>query len=99
MSASWEESSNRKTLEEINLKIRAGQLAAIIGPVGAGKSSLLQLLLGELPIQSGHVLINGSMSYAAQKPWLFSGTVRNNILFGQVYDRKRYNEVRISKVT
>lgn len=53
----------------------------------------MQLLLGELPIQSGNVLINGSISYAAQKPWLFTGTVRNNILFGQEYDKKRYSEV------
>lgn len=94
MFASWDESSSRKTLQNINLKIRPGQLYAIIGPVGAGKSSLIQLLLGELPIQSGNVLINGTISYAAQKPWLFSGTVRNNILFGQFYDKKRYNEVR-----
>lgn len=57
------------------------------------QSSLMQLLLGELPIQEGKAIINGSLSYAAQKPWLFSGTVRNNILFGQVYEKKRYNEV------
>lgn len=54
---------------------------------------MVQLLLGELPVQSGNVIVNGSMSYAAQKPWLFSGTVRNNILFGQAYDKKRYKEV------
>lgn len=93
VSASWEENATRNTLEKINLKIRPGELCAVIGPVGAGKSSLVQLLLGELPIESGKVLINGSLSYAAQKPWLFSGTVRNNILFGQIYDKKRYNEV------
>lgn len=57
------------------------------------QSSLVQLLLGELPIKSGSVSINGSVSYAAQKPWLFHGTVRSNILFGQIYDKKRYNEV------
>lgn len=53
----------------------------------------MQLLLGELPVQSGNIVINGSVSYAAQKPWLFSGTVRANILFGQIYDKKRYGEV------
>lgn len=57
----------------------------------------MQLLLGELPIQAGNAVINGSLSYAAQKPWLFSGTVRNNILFGQVYEKKRYNEVKARK--
>lgn len=75
------------------LNVKQGQLCAIIGPVGAGKSSLMQLLLGELPIQSGTVSIQGSISYASQKPWLFTGTVRNNILFGQIYDKRRYNEV------
>lgn len=94
MGASWdEEANNRKTLQEIVLNVKQGQLCAIIGPVGAGKSSLMQLLLGELPIQSGTISMQGSLSYASQKPWLFSGTVRNNILFGQIYDKRRYNEV------
>lgn len=65
-------------------------------PLMFPQSSLMQLLLGELPIQEGKAIINGSLSYAAQKPWLFSGTVRNNILFGQLYEKKRYNEVRIA---
>lgn len=53
----------------------------------------MQLLLGELPIKTGTVTLHGSVSFACQKPWLFTGTVRNNILFGQIYDRKRYKEV------
>lgn len=56
----------------------------------------MQLLLGELPIKSGSVAIHGSVSYASQKPWLFTGTVRSNILFGETYDRKRYKEVKIN---
>lgn len=93
VTAIWDEEFNRNTLDQVDLKIKPGQLCAVIGPVGAGKSSLVQLLLGELPIKSGNISINGSISYAAQKPWLFSGTVRSNILFGQIYDKKRYNEV------
>lgn len=49
--------------------------------------------MGELSVQSGNVVVNGSISYAAQEPWIFFGTVRNNILFGQAYDKPRYNEV------
>lgn len=59
------------------------------------QSSLLHLLLGELPITSGQLSNgpNGTISYASQEPWLFTGTVRNNILFGQPYDPDQYNEV------
>ncbi|XP_054082256.1 ATP-binding cassette sub-family C member 4 [Zeugodacus cucurbitae] len=93
VNANWDLTKPQHTLQDINLKIKRGQLCAVIGPVGAGKSSLLQLLLAELPITDGDVVIHGELSYAAQEPWLFTGTVRNNILFGEPYDRKRYNEV------
>lgn len=59
------------------------------------QSSLLHVLLGELPIRSGTIEINGSVSYAAQEPWVFAGTVKQNILFGQPYNRSRYKEVSI----
>lgn len=54
---------------------------------------MLQLILGELPTSNGNVVINGQLSYASQEPWLFTGTVRSNILFGETFDRKRYHEV------
>lgn len=91
--ANWDNTKEANTLQKINIDIRKGQLCAIIGPVGAGKSSLLQLLLGELPIIDGSVLIHGDVSYASQEPWLFTGTVRSNILFGENYDRKRYHDI------
>ncbi|GAB0088829.1 multidrug resistance-associated protein 4 [Sergentomyia squamirostris] len=92
LAATWEDEKN-KTLDKITFSVKPGQLCAIIGPVGSGKSSLLQLLLGEMPIHTGTATINGSLSYAAQEPWLFTGTVRHNILFGQAYDRRRYQDV------
>lgn len=92
INASWD-APLKKTLDDINLNVKAGTLCAIIGPVGSGKSSLLHLLLGELPIESGKSVLNGSLAYASQEPWLFTGTVRNNILFGQEYEHNRYHEV------
>ncbi|XP_060647055.1 ATP-binding cassette sub-family C member 4-like [Drosophila nasuta] len=93
VTASWDKEKPQHTLKHMNLKIGHGQLCAIIGPVGSGKSSLLQLLLGELPIIDGRVIIQDELSYAAQEPWLFTGTVRNNILFGEIYDPQRYHDV------
>ncbi|EDW66850.1 ATP-binding cassette sub-family C member 4 [Drosophila virilis] len=93
ISASWDKEKPQRTLQNFNLKIEKGQLCAVIGQVGAGKSSLLQLLLGELPIIDGGVIMQGELSYASQEPWLFTGTVRNNILFGEQYERKRYQDV------
>ncbi|GBP23004.1 Probable multidrug resistance-associated protein lethal(2)03659 [Eumeta japonica] len=92
-SAKWVESHLESTLTDISLTIKPGKLIAVIGPVGAGKSSLLHVLLRELPLRSGHLHVGGSISYAAQEPWLFAGSVRQNILFGQPMDRPRYNAV------
>lgn len=81
------------TLENINADFPRGKLIGIIGPVGEGKSSFLQTLLRELPLESGTIQVNGTISYACQEPWVFAGTVRQNILFGQKMDRIRYDSV------
>ena len=57
------------------------------------QSSLLNLILGEIPITSGIIEKNGSVSYAPQDPWVFSGSVKQNIIFGQPFDEDRYMRV------
>ncbi|XP_037923052.1 probable multidrug resistance-associated protein lethal(2)03659 [Hermetia illucens] len=91
--AKWDPDVAENTLDGISFTAKPGELVAVIGPVGAGKSSLIQILLGELPLDSGKTYIKGVVSYASQEPWLFTGTVRQNILFGQPMDRKRYKMV------
>ncbi|KYQ47297.1 Multidrug resistance-associated protein 4 [Trachymyrmex zeteki] len=93
VSASWTTTTIVNTLHNINIQIKDKKLYTIIGPVGAGKSSFLQAILGELKSSQGQIHINGKISYASQEPWLFTGTVRNNILFGQPYDNVRYQNV------
>ncbi|KAJ8951068.1 hypothetical protein NQ318_003766, partial [Aromia moschata] len=80
-------------LHNINIHIPPNTLCAIVGPVGAGKSSLLQLILGELPASSGKIYLGGEISYSSQEPWLFASTVRANILFGQPYDKRLYQKI------
>lgn len=81
------------TLDNLNIGFLRGKLVGIIGPVGSGKSSLLHVILRELSLQSGSLEIDGTISYASQEPWVFAASVRQNILFGEDYDRDRYNAV------
>ncbi|XP_045510491.1 probable multidrug resistance-associated protein lethal(2)03659 isoform X2 [Colias croceus] len=89
----WIKSSEIDDVTNINLNIYSGTLTIIIGSVGAGKSTLLHMILSELPCSSGLVEVSGSVSYACQNPWLFVGSVRQNILFGQPFEKARYMEV------
>ena len=89
----WNEKYESNTLDNINLDAKSGQLIAIVGPVGCGKSSIFNGILGEMPTHQGKIQIKGQLSYASQEAWVFSGNVRQNILFGQPFDAKRYAEV------
>ncbi|XP_012339560.1 multidrug resistance-associated protein 4 [Apis florea] len=93
LTAKWEPSQSENTLESVNLEMQKGKIYAVIGMVGAGKSSFLSAILGEIDITGGHVKVNGSLSYAGQEAWVFGSTIRQNILFGQSYDRHRYQKV------
>ncbi|XP_060810578.1 ATP-binding cassette sub-family C member 4 isoform X2 [Amyelois transitella] len=92
VSASWTD-NGPVTLKNLNITVPKGKLCAIIGSVGSGKSSVLQLLLNELRSTSGRIHLCGPLSYACQEPWLFVATVRQNILFGLPYNSKKYKEV------
>ncbi|KAJ8923964.1 hypothetical protein NQ315_006740 [Exocentrus adspersus] len=93
ITAKWLKDATEDTLHNISLSVSSSQLVAIIGPVGSGKSSIINLLLKELPVSSGKMEIVGEISFSPQEPWLFSGSVRQNILFGEEYDEKRYEKV------
>ncbi|KAF9237599.1 ABC protein [Melanogaster broomeanus] len=71
-------------------KAMEGQLTAIVGPVGSGKSSLLQGLIGEMRKVSGHVSFGGRVAYCPQTAWIQNTTLRNNIIFGQPFDEDKY---------
>ncbi|XP_062153987.1 ABC transporter C family member 8-like [Alnus glutinosa] len=93
---SWDLETIIPTLREVNLEIRWGQKVAICGPVGAGKSSLLYAVLGEIPKISGTVNVFGSIAYVSQTSWIQSGTIRDNILYGKPMDKTRYDKAIIA---
>ncbi|XP_056177352.1 ABC transporter C family member 3-like isoform X2 [Syzygium oleosum] len=89
----WDLSSPDPTLKDINLKVRNGMKVAVCGIVGSGKSSLLSCILGELAKISGTIRLCGTKAYVAQSPWIQSGKIEENILFGKEMDRERYERI------
>uniref|UniRef100_A0A8C3AJU5 Multidrug resistance-associated protein 4 n=1 Tax=Cyclopterus lumpus TaxID=8103 RepID=A0A8C3AJU5_CYCLU len=87
------QSLDAPSLENISITMKSHQLLTVIGPVGAGKSSLLSAILGELPHDTGILKVTGQLTYAAQQPWVFPGTIRSNILFGRELDPQKYERV------
>ena len=88
--------SDKYVLENFNLKIKAGTCVAIVGPTGAGKSTLVNLVCRFFEPTSGEILIDGkdyrnrsylwlerNLSYVLQSPHLFSGTIRDNIKYSK----------------
>ncbi|KAI4330671.1 hypothetical protein MLD38_028933 [Melastoma candidum] len=88
----WDAEPASLTLKDINLEAEQGQKIAVCGPVGAGKSSLLCALLGEISQISGTVKMLGSIAYVSQTSWIQSGTIKDNILFGKVMDEAAYEK-------
>ncbi|KAL7559536.1 hypothetical protein ACA910_011927 [Epithemia clementina (nom. ined.)] len=79
-------------LRDVNFEIRPGELVAVVGGVGCGKSTFLKALLGEVQLLHGTThfsahaaaATNNKLAYFAQTPFILNATVRDNILFGHV---------------
>jgi len=83
----------RVAVSDIDLEVKEGELVMVLGPVGAGKSSLLQGILGELPSLSGSLSTAGSVCLCGQNGWIMATNLRQNILFGLPLDIDRYAKV------
>jgi ABC-type multidrug transport system fused ATPase/permease subunit len=104
-----EGNSEKKTcvraLCDASLSVQPGEIVAVLGGVGSGKSALAKALIGELtPIPNNpklieqeygsvevpKVTVHGSIAYCAQEAWLPKGTIRESVVFGRDYDEKKY---------
>ncbi|KAI9222400.1 P-loop containing nucleoside triphosphate hydrolase protein [Blastocladiella britannica] len=86
---SW--SPNAPVLQNVTLSIPTGQMTALVGQIGAGKSSLLNAVLGHMYRTQGTITIaaGSTISFAGQSAFLTTGTVRENILMGADEDTAR----------
>ena len=65
----WDTESAQPALEGIDLRLGSGELVAVLGRVGSGKTSLLSAIAGEMHKSDGQVFVRGSVAYAPQNPW------------------------------
>ncbi len=88
---------DQSLIEHFNLEVRPGETVAIVGPTGAGKTTLVNLIMRFYEINSGHITLDGvdtrditrddlrrQFGMVLQDTWLFSGSIRENIAFGSV---------------
>src|SRR5713226_8372368 len=83
-------------MEDMNIDVQPGQMIAIVGPTGAGKTTLVNLLMRFYEVNSGRILVDGvditeikrgelrrTFGMVLQDTWLFNGTIRANIAYGR----------------
>jgi ABC-type multidrug transport system fused ATPase/permease subunit len=98
----WFRYQDAWVLKGVSFKIRKGETVAIVGPTGAGKSTIVQLLPRLFDVERGEVLIDGqpitqfnpkslreAIAFIPQKPFLFLDTVEANIAFGRPFDKEQ----------
>lgn len=87
---------DRILINDMNIKAEPGQMVAIVGPTGAGKTTLVNLLLRFYEVNGGRILVDGvditkreradlrkQFGMVLQDTWLFNGTIRDNIAYGK----------------
>jgi ATP-binding cassette subfamily B multidrug efflux pump len=83
-------------MEDMNIDVQPGQMIAIVGPTGAGKTTMVNLLMRFYEVNSGEILVDGvnitqikrgnlrrTFGMVLQDTWLFNGTIRDNIAYGR----------------
>ena len=79
-------------MSELNFELASPSLLAIVGQVGCGKTTLLHLLMKEAKLVSGEAVVQGSVAYVEQEPFIFSASIKDNILFGKQWDEELFQK-------
>ncbi|THY82869.1 P-loop containing nucleoside triphosphate hydrolase protein, partial [Aureobasidium pullulans] len=87
-------SEDSSVLKDITLDLQRGNLNMVVGSVGSGKSTLLKALLGEVTINGGSITIaDDQIAFCSQNPWLWNGTIRENIVGADIADNSWLTKV------
>jgi ABC-type multidrug transport system fused ATPase/permease subunit len=87
-------SSHVFTLSNMNFEVSSGQILAVVGAVGSGKSTLCNAIVGEVTASpESQISCRGKLAFASQIPFILSASFRENILFGLPYEESRYEQV------
>ena len=94
-SFSWDREEDSTAVKDVSIGVKKGELIAIMGTVGSGKSSLLASLTGDMEKVegSGRVNIDGRVAYVPQEAWIQNATLQYNITFGEQFNEKSYNRI------
>lgn len=79
-------------INDVNIEVKQGELVAVVGSTGCGKSSLISAIMGDMNKTAGEVTLKGKIAYVPQQSWIFNATIRNNITFGASFDETRYKK-------
>ena len=86
-------------IDDVSLVVPTGRTTAVVGPTGAGKSTLVELVAGLVAPTAGHIaLAAGPRAMVFQEAFLFSGTIRHNLLLGNPYaDAEVWEALRLAR--
>lgn len=101
----------KEVIKNLNLKIKKGETVAIVGPTGAGKTTILNLTSKFYLPSKGEILIDGvstkdlayetlrkSIGLVAQEPYLFKGTIRENLYYNELKDKDKIKAIGINDI-
>jgi len=86
------ESTSEEILSAIDFSLSKGDFLVVVGQVGSGKTTLLYSIMKETKICSGTRSCHGNVAYVEQEPFIISGTIKENIVFGKVFDEEFFDK-------
>lgn len=86
------EEVSKPVIRNLNFKLAYNDLMIIVGAVGSGKTTLLHSIMEETKTCEGKIDLKGTIAYVEQEPFIFSGSIKDNILFGKKLDQEMLNK-------